>query len=193
MKRLIILVAALLIISGISAPAQATQGAAKKYASCALLLEKHPKGVAKNKKARNRAVNIGFAKPRVSKRLYRNNGARLDENNDGVMCEQERPEEVLEIPKAFDPNDSTTWTDVEVDFIRYQTERFKTVSTSNQLFLCRDWADPAKTGSTALFYQGRADEGVRLFQLDPNRARQLIPHYYDRICHLLYGLHTRIV
>ena len=90
MKRLVILVAALLFVSGISAPAQATQGAAKKYTSCADLLEKYPNGVAKNKKARKQAVKNGFAKPRVSKRVYKKNGSRLDRDNDGVMCEQER-------------------------------------------------------------------------------------------------------
>lgn len=88
MKRLVILVAALLIISGISSPAQAAQGAAKKYSSCAELLKKYPNGVAKNKKARNQAVKNGFAKPRVSKRVYKQNGARLDRDKDGVMCEQ---------------------------------------------------------------------------------------------------------
>ena len=89
MKRLVIVVAALLFVSGISAPAQATQGVAKKYASCADLLEKYPNGVAKNKKARKKAVKGGFAKPNVSKSLYKKNGSRLDRDKDGVMCEQE--------------------------------------------------------------------------------------------------------
>ena len=88
MKKIIVSIVSLFIIAGISAPAQATQGVAKKYASCADLLEKYPNGVAKNKKARNKAVKGGFAKPKVSKSLYKNNGARLDRDRDGVMCER---------------------------------------------------------------------------------------------------------
>ena len=101
MKRLVILVAALLFISGSPAPAQATQGVAKKYASCADLLEKYPNGVAKNKKARNKAVKGGFAKPTVSKRLYKKNGSRLDRDKDGVMCEQDKG-------SASDSSEATT-------------------------------------------------------------------------------------
>ncbi len=89
MKRLIVFAASLLLISGISAPAQATQAVAKKYTSCADLLQKYPNGVAKNKKARNRAVRGGFAKPKISKKLYRTSNSRLDRDRDGVMCEQE--------------------------------------------------------------------------------------------------------
>ncbi len=88
MKHLVILVAAFLSISGISAPAQATQGVTKTYSSCADLLEKYPNGVAKNKKARNKAVKGGLAKPGVSKGLYKKNASRLDRDKDGVMCEQ---------------------------------------------------------------------------------------------------------
>ena len=78
----------LFIFAGISAPAQATQGVAKKYSSCADLLEKYPNGVAKNKKARNKAAKGGFAKPKVSKSLYKKNNRSLDRDKDGVMCEQ---------------------------------------------------------------------------------------------------------
>jgi hypothetical protein len=89
MKRLVIAVVSLFILTGISAPAQASQGVAKKYSSCADLLKKYPNGVAKNKKARNKAVKGGFAKPKVSKSLYKQNSGRLDRDKDGVMCEQE--------------------------------------------------------------------------------------------------------
>ena len=88
MKTFVTAIVSVFILAGISAPAQATQGVAKKYSSCADLLEEYPNGVAKNKKARNKAVKGGFAKPKVSKSLYNTNGARLDRDKDGVMCEQ---------------------------------------------------------------------------------------------------------
>ena len=88
MKKVIVTVVSLFVLTGISAPAQASQGVAKKYSSCADLLVKYPNGVAKNKKARNKAVKGGFAKPKVSKSLYKKNGARLDKDKDGVMCER---------------------------------------------------------------------------------------------------------
>jgi len=89
-KTFVTAIVSVFILAGISAPAQATQGVAKKYSSCADLLEEYPNGVAKNKKARNKAVKGGFAKPKVSKSLYNTNGARLDRDKDGVMCEQKR-------------------------------------------------------------------------------------------------------
>ena len=89
MTRLVIAVVGALILGGVAAPAQASQPAAKKYTSCADLLEKYPNGIAKNKKARNRAVKDGFARPRVSKKLYKSNRGRLDRDDNGVLCEQE--------------------------------------------------------------------------------------------------------
>jgi len=80
----------LLVMAGLAAPAQATQPSAKKFSSCAKLLDKYPNGVARNKKARNRIVKQGFERPKVSKALYKRNGARLDRDGDGVMCEQEK-------------------------------------------------------------------------------------------------------
>ena len=88
MRKAVVTVVSLFVLTGISAPAQASQGVAKKYSSCADLLEKYPNGVAKNKKARNKAVKGGFAKPKASKSLYKANGALLDRDKDGVMCEQ---------------------------------------------------------------------------------------------------------
>lgn len=58
-----------------------------KYTSCANLLKKYPNGVAKNKAAANRAVKEGFAKPKVSSKIYKVNSSRLDRDKDGVMCE----------------------------------------------------------------------------------------------------------
>lgn len=64
--------------------------AAKTYTSCAKLLDDYPNGVAKSKKARNKAVRDGNARPKVSKSLYAASGKRLDRDKDGVMCEQAR-------------------------------------------------------------------------------------------------------
>jgi hypothetical protein len=78
-----------MVMAGLASPAQATQAVAKEYSSCADLLVEYPNGVAKDKKARKQAVKGDFAKPKVSKSLYGENGARLDRDKDGVMCEQE--------------------------------------------------------------------------------------------------------
>jgi len=89
MKKFTFMLVSVIILAGISAPAQASQGVAKKYSSCAKLLGKYPNGVAKSKKARKRAVKGGFAKPKVSKAVYKRNGSRLDKDKNGVLCEQE--------------------------------------------------------------------------------------------------------
>ena len=89
MRAVASVVVGLLAMAGLASPAQATQSVAKKYSSCADLLDKYPNGVAKNKKSRTQAVKGDFAKPKVSKSLYKENGARLDRDKDGVMCEQE--------------------------------------------------------------------------------------------------------
>ena len=88
MKKFVIATAMLFFLAGIATPVQASQVAAKKYLTCADLLKKNPNGVAENKKARNKAVKNGFAKPKVSKSLYKKNSKRLDSNKNGVMCEQ---------------------------------------------------------------------------------------------------------
>lgn len=87
MKRIVIAVISLFIFTGIAAPVHGLNGAAKKYPSCADLLKKYPNGVAKNKKARYLAVQGGFAKPKISKSLYKKNSGRLDPDKDGVVCE----------------------------------------------------------------------------------------------------------
>lgn len=101
MKKFTIAIVSLFVLAGFAAPAQASQGVAKKYSSCADLLEKYPNGVAKNKKARNKAVKGGFAKPKVSKSMYKQKRGRLDRDKDGVMCEQEKS--VPTDPVAPDP------------------------------------------------------------------------------------------
>ena len=88
MKKLVLATAMLFFLAGMATPVQASQVAAKKYLTCADLLKKYPSGVAKNTKAKNKAVKNGFAKPKVSKGLYKKSSRRLDSDKDGVMCEQ---------------------------------------------------------------------------------------------------------
>lgn len=88
-KKSVVAIISFFILAGIAAPAQASQGAVKKYSSCADLVKKYPNGVAKDNKARDKAVKGGFAKPKVSKSLYKKNSGRLDRNNGGVMCGQQ--------------------------------------------------------------------------------------------------------
>ena len=87
-KALVVTITSLLAVTGTAAPVAATGTTAKKYANCDALLKAYPNGVAKSPKARRTAVREGFAKPEVSKTLYKANGARLDRDKDGVMCEQ---------------------------------------------------------------------------------------------------------
>jgi len=116
MKKIVIAMISLLLAGGVVAPAQASQGVAKRYSLCADLLEKYPNGVAKNNKARNKVVEGGFAKPKVSKSLYKKNSGRLDRDKDGVMCEQDKsvaadpvaPPQVANL--AIDaPNPEVSW------------------------------------------------------------------------------------
>ena len=71
MKKLIIMLVSIFIVAGMSSPAQSSQVTAKKYSSCADMLKKYPNGVAKNKKARNKAVKSGLSAPKVSKKAYK--------------------------------------------------------------------------------------------------------------------------
>ena len=114
MKKIVIAVISLFILTGIAAPAHALKGAAKKYPSCADLLKKYPNGVAKNKKARDRAVKGSFVKPKVSKVLYKKNSKRLDKNNDGIICRQKKTEpltkaEPFTFAKNIDPSLPADW------------------------------------------------------------------------------------
>lgn len=199
MKKLATVVVSLFILAGISAPAQATQGVAKKYSSCADLLEKYPNGVAKNKKARNKAVKGGFAKPKVSKSLYNKNNRSLDRDKDGVMCEQEEtqqraPVPVSVTPAPFDPSDSRTWSDQEKAFIRYQTEGvMRRLGESNINWYCRRMADPAYDDFTRGSYEAFAEQGLSVYPIDSSRARQMIPYYWDGWCRSLFGLSARII
>jgi hypothetical protein len=92
-------------IASISSPAHSAQMTAKKFSSCADMLKKYPNGVAKDKKARNKAIKGGFAKPKVSKTVYKKNRDRLDKNNDGTICGQKKAEPLTKAePFSFAKN-----------------------------------------------------------------------------------------
>lgn len=72
-------------------PATAAPAKGTKFANCTALLKKYPAGVAKNKKAANKAVKAGHARPATSakaKATYALNKGMLDRDKDGVACEQ---------------------------------------------------------------------------------------------------------
>jgi hypothetical protein len=74
----------------VTATAVAAPQVGSKFGSCAELNRVYPNGVAKNKKAANRAVRQGFARPSTTKRaraLYVKHPG-LDRDRDGVACEQ---------------------------------------------------------------------------------------------------------
>lgn len=71
-----------------TAPADAAKG--KYYASCDKLHKDYRNGVAKNKKAANRAVRDGYGRPSTTKKAkaaYWTNYTRLDRDRDGTACE----------------------------------------------------------------------------------------------------------
>ena len=90
MKKFTIALVSIFLLAGISGPAQSAQMTAKKYSSCADMLKKYPNGVAKNKKAQNKAIKSGLSKPKVSKKVYKKNINRLDKNNNGIVCGQKK-------------------------------------------------------------------------------------------------------
>ena len=71
MRKFTIALVSIFLIASISGPAHSAQVTAKKYSSCADMLKKYPNGVAKDKKAKNKAIKGGFAKPKVSKTVYK--------------------------------------------------------------------------------------------------------------------------
>ena len=71
MRKFTIALVSIFLIASISGPAHSAQMTAKKFSSCADVLKNYPNGVAKDKKARNKAVKGGFAKPKVSKTVYK--------------------------------------------------------------------------------------------------------------------------
>ena len=75
---------ALVAFSLSSVPAEAST----RFTSCKSLLKTYPNGIAMNKRAASQIIRNGYASPQVSKRIYRANAARLDDDNNGVLCEQ---------------------------------------------------------------------------------------------------------
>lgn len=206
MKRLGFFLVAVLVLGGLSAPAQATQAVAKKFTSCDRLLVEYPNGVARNKQAANRAVRNGFARPRVSASLYKTNSKRLDRNRNGVLCQQRAsdrreaanpeagaPNVAPSPPPVWSVEDSSTWSQSEVDFLRFQTERLKRIARADILWICERLADAAYDDFSRGVYEDRADEGVRLFRIDRSHARQMIAQYWDLWCYSLFYLRTRKV
>lgn len=57
------------------------------FRSCAALHGDYPAGIARTKRAADRIVRAGYERPIVCKRVYRQVGARLDPNRNGVACE----------------------------------------------------------------------------------------------------------
>ena len=105
MRKFTIALVSIFLIASISGPAHSAQMTAKKFSSCADVLKNYPNGVAKDKKARNKAVKGGFAKPKVSKTVYKKNRDRLDKNNDGIICRQKKAEPLTKAePFSFAKN-----------------------------------------------------------------------------------------
>ena len=85
-----------LLVSALTVTALAFSGSAvtayavepgKRYANCSALLKDYPTGVAKNRKAANRAVRAGNKRPAVNRSVYRQN-RKSDRDKDKVACEQ---------------------------------------------------------------------------------------------------------
>ena len=75
-----------LTFTGSAVTASAVQPG-KSYANCSALLKDYPTGVAKNRKAANRAVRAGNKRPAVNRSVYRKN-RKSDRDKDKVACEQ---------------------------------------------------------------------------------------------------------
>jgi len=134
--------------AGLVAPAQAAQPTGNKFASCAKLLDKYPNGVARNKKARNRAVKQGFERPQVRKKVYRKNRKRLDKDRDGVLCAQEKP--AMETPQETEPpaNDSAVLyipTGIRLVDVLYGAQAARGDISSEQAVFVTAWASTLGT------------------------------------------------
>jgi hypothetical protein len=117
-KKFTIAVISIFIFAGMAGPAQSSQVTAKKYSSCVDMLKKYPNGVAKNKKARNKAVESGLSAPKVSKKVYKKNSDRLDKNNNGIVCGQKKAKPLTKVePFTFAKNiDASLPTDWVAEF-----------------------------------------------------------------------------
>jgi len=77
----------LIALALLGAPPATAIESAKRYPNCAALLKDYPTGVAKNRKAANRAVRAGNKRPAVNRSVYRQN-RKSDRDKDKVACEQ---------------------------------------------------------------------------------------------------------
>ena len=85
MKRIIAGTVIVVLVAG-ATPAHA---ATTKFTSCAKMLRVYPQGIAKDKKAADRAVKNGQYRPAVAPKVYRDSYKSLDRDHDGSMCEQD--------------------------------------------------------------------------------------------------------
>lgn len=91
--------AGLVVTVGLAAPAEAAPP--KRYKNCAALLKAYPNGVAKSKAAASKSVKAGNSKPAVAAALYKLNSAKLDRDNDGVMCQQTAEPKTVELKAGW--------------------------------------------------------------------------------------------
>jgi hypothetical protein len=67
----------------------AAHAATTKFRSCDAMLRVYAHGIAKDKKAADRAVANGQYRPVVAPKVYRDSYKSLDRDKDGSMCEQD--------------------------------------------------------------------------------------------------------
>ena len=87
MRSIGILTSLLLALALLGSPPATAIESAKRYPNCAALLKDYPTGVAKNRKAANRAVRAGNKRPAVNRSVYRQN-RKSDRDKDKVACAQ---------------------------------------------------------------------------------------------------------
>ena len=78
------MIASLLLIAAPAAMVQGKAVSAKSYSSCTSLRKDFPKGVAYS------AVTAGATGAKVNKAVYNANWKKLDNGDDGVICEKKK-------------------------------------------------------------------------------------------------------
>jgi hypothetical protein len=84
-------IVAVLLVGGSMTATHAAQPMVKSFASCVALQKDYPNGVARDAKARAKALQQGLLAPRVSKPVYLKNARKLDRDGDGIMCPRKAP------------------------------------------------------------------------------------------------------
>lgn len=92
MKRSVVTFFAVLLTFGVGqvGVASSATAAPTRFTSCDSMYKYYKYGVAKNKKAQQRAVREGMYKPALRPRVYADSYKTLDRDKDGVMCEVPR-------------------------------------------------------------------------------------------------------